>query len=234
MQRLSEIKSLLAERGLRPRKRFGQNFLHDHNLLLRLVDDAGIGADDVVLEIGPGTGTLTEALLERGACVVACELDDDLADIIQDRIGNRIDLIRGDCLGKGRSLSSDIVDAIGGRNFKLVLVFKWILSLGGVAEMEKINNRKAATIYEAIDSSDGFFTGHADVATRSTMNIAFTSPSPEVDVAVIAAAADAGMVNLKGHRSVGGIRASVYNAFPEEGCNTLASFMRSFAADNRS
>ena len=114
------------------------------------------------------------------------------------------------------------------------LVFKWILSLGGVAEMEKINNRKAATIYEAIDSSDGFFTGHADVATRSTMNIAFTSPSPEVDVAFIAAAADAGMVNLKGHRSVGGIRASVYNAFPEEGCNTLASFMRSFAADNRS
>ena len=120
MQRLSEIKSLLAERGLRPRKRFGQNFLHDHNLLRRLVDDAGIVSGDLVLEIGPGTGTLTETLLDRGAEVVACELDEDLADIIYDRVGDRIHLIRGDCLGRGRSLSSDIVDAIEGRRFKLV------------------------------------------------------------------------------------------------------------------
>jgi phosphoserine aminotransferase len=114
------------------------------------------------------------------------------------------------------------------------LVFKWILSLGGLSEMEKLNDRKAATIYNAIDSSDGFFTGHADIAARSTMNITFTSPSPELDAAFIAAAADAGMVNIKGHRSVGGIRASVYNAFPEHGCNTLATFMQKFAADNRS
>lgn len=114
------------------------------------------------------------------------------------------------------------------------LVFKWILSLGGLADMQTLNDRKSAIIYNAIDSSNGFFTGHADLSARSTMNITFTSPSPELDAAFIAAAATAGMVNLKGHRSVGGIRASVYNAFPEDGCNTLAAFMKKFAADNRS
>jgi phosphoserine aminotransferase len=113
------------------------------------------------------------------------------------------------------------------------LVFKWILSLGGVAAVETINDRKAAIIYKAIDDSDGFYTGHADAANRSTMNIPFTSPSPELDAAFIDQAAEAGMVNLKGHRSVGGIRASVYNAFPEAGCHKLSEFMTAFAAGNR-
>ena len=113
------------------------------------------------------------------------------------------------------------------------LVFKWILSLGGLPSIQAINERKAEVIYDAIDDSQGFYTGHADTADRSTMNIPFTSPSPELDAAFITQAADAGMVNLKGHRSVGGIRASIYNAFPEDGCHKLAAFMAHFAAAHR-
>jgi phosphoserine aminotransferase len=112
------------------------------------------------------------------------------------------------------------------------LVFKWILSIGGLDAIEALNNRKAASLYDAIDGSDGFYTGHSDIADRSTMNIPFTSPSAELDTKFITQAAEAGMVNLKGHRSVGGIRASIYNAFPEDGCHRLAEFMTSFASAN--
>jgi 16S rRNA (adenine1518-N6/adenine1519-N6)-dimethyltransferase len=120
VQRLSEIKSLLAAQGLRPRKRLGQNFLHDQNLLGKLVEDSGVGVGDLVLEIGPGTGSLTEALLDRGAEVIACELDDGLADIIESRLGDRVHLIRSDCLGRGRSLCPAIVEALKERPFALV------------------------------------------------------------------------------------------------------------------
>jgi len=102
MQTLSEIRALLAERGLRPRHRLGQNFLHDKNQITRLVDAADVGSGDLVLEVGPGTGALTEALLERGAEIVACEIDRDLAGILRDRLGDRISLVEGDCLAVGR------------------------------------------------------------------------------------------------------------------------------------
>ncbi len=120
MQTLTEIRSLLAERGLRPKHRLGQNFLHDQNQLRKLLDAAALEPGEVVLEVGPGTGTLTEALLERGAEVIACELDTDLASLIEERLGDRITLLRGDCLGSSRSLSSSVVEAIGGRPFKLI------------------------------------------------------------------------------------------------------------------
>ncbi|TVQ51341.1 MAG: ribosomal RNA small subunit methyltransferase A, partial [Phycisphaerales bacterium] len=120
MQTLTEIRSLLAERGLRPKHRLGQNFLHDQNQLRKLLDAAALEPGEVVLEVGPGTGTLTEALVERGAVVIACELDGDLASLIEERLGDRITLIRGDCLGSSRSLSSSVVEAIGGRPFKLI------------------------------------------------------------------------------------------------------------------
>jgi phosphoserine aminotransferase len=114
------------------------------------------------------------------------------------------------------------------------LVFKWIQSLGGLDKVAEMNARKAAIIYEAIDGSDGFYTGHAKIGCRSLMNIPFTTPSPELDAAFIAIAKSAGMSSLKGHRSIGGIRASVYNAFPEEGCLKLADLMNNFAATHRS
>ena len=127
MQTLGEIKRLLDERGLRPKHRFGQNFLHDHHHLTHLVDAAGVDSSTLALEVGPGTGTLTETMLDRGAHVIACELDHDLAELVNDRIAMRSDddrtrftLIRGDCLARGRRLNTDVVEAIAGAPFRLV------------------------------------------------------------------------------------------------------------------
>jgi len=112
------------------------------------------------------------------------------------------------------------------------LVFKWLLNMGGIEKMSQLNEQKAAIIYDAIDGSEGFYSGHAETSCRSAMNIPFTTPSAELDAAFLKAASAEGMFNLKGHRSVGGIRASIYNAFPEDGCTTLANFMRTFAASH--
>ena len=120
MQTISEIRAILESRGLRPKHALGQNFLHDKNQIQRLLDDASLKAGDLVLEVGPGTGTLTEALLEAGAEVIACELDPSMAAIIRDRLGDRLTLIEGDCLDKGRTLNRDVVELIGGRPFRLV------------------------------------------------------------------------------------------------------------------
>ena len=96
--------------------------------------------------------------------------------------------------------------------------------------MEKQNVAKAKLIYDAIDGSDGFYTGHAATESdRSIMNVAFKLPTAEQDADFVAKAADAGMTTLKGHRSVGGIRASIYNAMPVEGVEALASFMNDYA-----
>src|SRR6266566_8674933 len=100
MQTKQQIQSLLAQAGLSPRHRFGQNFMIDQNLL-RIVADAGNpGADDTIIEVGPGTGTLTEELLARGAKVVAVEIDRDLAALLRERFRDesRFSLIEGDAL----------------------------------------------------------------------------------------------------------------------------------------
>ncbi len=124
MQTLSEIKATLEQRGLSPRKTLGQNFLIDHNLLKRLVDAAEIQPGDLVLEVGPGTGALTDMLLDRGAVVIACELDSGLADLLHDRYAqtsaDRFMLIVGDCLENKHTLSPEIDSALGGRLFKCV------------------------------------------------------------------------------------------------------------------
>lgn len=122
MQTLTEIRRLLDERGLRPNKKLGQNFLIDQNLIGRLIEAAGVGDGDLVLEIGPGTGTLTEALLERGCEVVACELDRGLGELLDERLGSndRFTLVRGDCLESKRTLNPELVHAVGSRPFSLV------------------------------------------------------------------------------------------------------------------
>lgn len=111
-------------------------------------------------------------------------------------------------------------------------VFKWMLTEGGLDAIETRNNRKAALIYEAIDELDGFYNGHSEKDCRSVMNVTFRTPSEELDTKFLAEAAEQQMDGLKGHRKVGGIRASIYNAFPESGCKALAEFMREFAAKN--
>ncbi len=128
VQTLTEIKELLESRGLRPKKSLGQNFLVDQNLIRKLVDASGVGAGSLVLEVGPGTGTMTEELLARGCEVVACELDDELAALLRERVPTRLGpdeqhrftLVHGDCLDGKRAVSAKILAALGGRPFSLV------------------------------------------------------------------------------------------------------------------
>lgn len=111
------------------------------------------------------------------------------------------------------------------------LVFKWIKSLGGLAEMKKINVEKASLIYDFLDSSK-LFKGTVVPEARSLMNIPFVTGNEELDAKFVSEAKKAGFVNLKGHRSVGGMRASVYNAMPVEGARKLVEFMKKFEEEN--
>ncbi len=122
MQTLAEIRALLESRGFAPRKSFGQNFLIDQNLLRKLADASEIGPGSLVLEVGPGTGTLTEELLDRGAEVIASELDRGLCELLRERLGGnpRFTLIEGDCLAKKSELSHEIAGVVGDREFSLV------------------------------------------------------------------------------------------------------------------
>ena len=116
--------------------------------------------------------------------------------------------------------------------YAMNLVMQWIEDQGGLGAMADRNDAKAGVIYDAIDGSGGFYRGHAKDCCRATMNVTFRLPSEELEKRFVAEAAEAGMSGLKGHRSVGGIRASIYNAFPSAGCGTLASFMADFATRN--
>ncbi len=107
------------------------------------------------------------------------------------------------------------------------LVFDWLLEQGGLAEMERRNRRKAETLYGAIDGSD-FYANPVEKHCRSWMNIPFTLPDPALDAKFLEQAKAAGLLTLKGHRSVGGMRASLYNAMPQEGVDALVAFMREF------
>jgi phosphoserine aminotransferase len=115
----------------------------------------------------------------------------------------------------------------------LLETFKWLESIGGLAAVEKINNEKAKSIYDAIDASNGFYKCTVSVPEqRSVMNVTYTLPSEEKTDAFVKEAAKHEMVGLKGYRTVGGIRASIYNAMPVEGCKALAEFMGDFAKRN--
>ena len=113
------------------------------------------------------------------------------------------------------------------------LVCKWLEDeFGTLEKVGEFNQSKAKLLYDLIDGSGGYYTGHASKDSRSDMNVVFTLGTPEMEAKFLAEAADAGMVTLKGHRSLGGIRASIYNAMPLEGVQTLAQFMTDFMANN--
>lgn len=111
------------------------------------------------------------------------------------------------------------------------LVFEWIKEKGGLEAMAELNKRKADKLYAAIDGPD-FYNNPVGAAWRSWMNIPFTLANPELDGTFLDQAKDAGLLTLKGHRSVGGMRASIYNAMPEEGVDALISFMKDFEKKN--
>ncbi len=112
-------------------------------------------------------------------------------------------------------------------------VARWVADdVGGLDAMEKQNRQKSQLLYDVIDSHSDFYCGHAAVDSRSMMNVTFKLPNDELQSQFIDQAAQQDMASLKGHRSVGGIRASIYNAMPREGVESLASFMKDFAAKN--
>jgi len=107
------------------------------------------------------------------------------------------------------------------------LVFEWLLAQGGVAQIEKINIAKANLLYDYIDSTD-FYVNHVTVKNRSRMNIPFFLKDERLNEAFLKGASDAGLLQLKGHRAVGGMRASIYNAMPIEGVEALVNYMKAF------
>ena len=111
------------------------------------------------------------------------------------------------------------------------LVFDWIEKLGGLDAMAKINREKAALLYDYLDNQN-YYTAPVDPESRSMMNVTFVTGNKDLDDKFAAEAKVAGLCNLKGHRSVGGMRASIYNAMPREGVEKLVAFMKKFAAEN--
>jgi phosphoserine aminotransferase len=116
--------------------------------------------------------------------------------------------------------------------YALNKVLGWIEGQGGLAGIEKKNQEKAKVVYDAIESAKGFYKCPVDPAVRSDMNIVFTLANPELDKEFLAGTAERGMLGLKGHRSVGGFRASLYNAMPIEGAQALSQYMAEFAKKN--
>lgn len=158
--------------------------------------------------------------------------------------GVTIVLVRDDLMERGRR---DIATMLQYRTFAAAesrpntppvfpiycvgLMIKWIKAKGGLAHFERYNAEKAALVYDSLDAS-GFYRPHARLDSRSLMNITFRCPTPELDERFCAEAAEAGLDCLKGHRAAGGMRASLYNAMPREGCDALVQFMREFERRN--
>ncbi|MCM3651058.1 3-phosphoserine/phosphohydroxythreonine transaminase [Metabacillus litoralis] len=116
--------------------------------------------------------------------------------------------------------------------YMLSLVLEWVKEQGGVKSIQKNNEEKAKYIYDAIDNSEGFYKAHATEDSRSLMNITFTLPNEELTKKFLQEAKERQFIGLAGHRSVGGCRASTYNAVPKEACEALANFMTEFKNQN--
>ena len=153
-------------------------------------------------------------------------------------------IIREDLLGRARKTMPSILDyGKQAENDSMIntpptysiylagLVFQWLKKLGGLAEMDRRNREKAAVLYDFLDQSK-LFRGTVAKEDRSLMNVPFVTSSKEQDAEVVAATKAAGFDNLKGHRSVGGLRASIYNAMPKEGVEALVDFLRKYEAQH--
>lgn len=116
--------------------------------------------------------------------------------------------------------------------YLLSKVLAWVKQVGGVAEVAKLNQAKAGLIYDAIDESNGFYVGHTAKNSRSLMNVTFNLQSEALEKAFLTEAKAQGFVGLNGHRSIGGCRASIYNAVPREACEALRDFMIEFKGKN--
>jgi len=158
--------------------------------------------------------------------------------------GLTIVIVRKDLLGKSRAITPTMLDyQTAADNDSMYntpptlawylsgLVFKWLKAQGGLEAMEAVNRRKAEKLYGYIDGS-GFYSNPVEVASRSLMNVPFVLADSGLDKAFLAGADDAGLLNLKGHRSVGGMRASIYNAVPEAAVDALIDYMKDFAREN--
>ena len=158
--------------------------------------------------------------------------------------GLTIVIVREDLIGNARDITPSMLDyqlmAEGESMYNTPpcwciyvakLVYEWIKELGGLAEMKKLNEKKAAVLYDYLDSQD-YYIAPVEKESRSMMNVTFVTGDAELDKKFAKEASAAGLKNLKGHRSVGGMRASIYNAMPYEGVEALVEFMKKFAAEN--
>lgn len=153
-------------------------------------------------------------------------------------------IVRRDLLERSGQPRADIFDyrshvardsMLNTRHTELVLaglVFQWMLAEGGVEEFARRNAVKSTLIYGAIDASGGFYRNEVVPAARSRMNIPFFLPDETLTARFVSESKAAGLLALKGHKAVGGIRASLYNALPVEGAQALAAFMRDFQQRN--
>lgn len=194
MQTRTQIRELLEARGLAPRKSLGQNFLVDHNMLKKLVAAAELSPGDVVLEVGPGTGTLTEELLACGAHVIACELDAGLAHLLRERLGGHpsFTLFEGDCLAKGKPNPDllAIVDAArlraGRPTFSLVanlpydaatpLMMGLLISVPACTAQHVTIQREVADRLRAAPNTDAFGTLSIIVGATAQVSLIATLP----------------------------------------------------------
>ena len=159
--------------------------------------------------------------------------------------GVTVVIVREDLIGKCRDIAPTMLDykvmADNGSMYNTPpcysiyiagLVYKWALGLGGLSEMKKRNEKNAAYLYDYLDSQD-FYKAPVKKESRSMMNVTFVTGDADLDKKFAAQSSDAGLKNLKGHRSVGGMRASIYNAMPYEGVVALVEFMKKFAQENK-
>ncbi len=159
--------------------------------------------------------------------------------------GVTIVIVRKDLLGKASPICPTMLNyAIQDKNDSLyntppcfsiymaLLVFRWLKALGGVSVMQKINEEKAKLLYDFIDNSS-FYTNNVNKKDRSLMNVPFVTPTEDLNEKFIKEATQNGLVSLKGHRIVGGMRASIYNAMPIEGVKALIEFMKKFEMENK-